>query len=479
MVVRRGVWNPWLWVVASSLVALFSSFVFMASVASAIQTVPYRVHYQGRLTNLSGATKLDAQYNMTFRLYTAASGGVPIWTEVRETTNRVTITNGQFAVQLGAVTPLTPSMFTTQPLYFEIELPTPASATCSTAACAVYTEGAMTPRLSLGSSAYAMNADTIDGYDSSDFITANQHNIFTGTNLFKNTSNSAAAFGVKTQGDVSLLNIDTTNSRVAIGTNGSGSPALATASNGDVGVGIGLAAPAATLDVGGNVLFENATDSATAFQVSNAGATTLFSADTSASRIHIGPAAADNAAVLLVLDTKNTTGDPAGTPGATYYNSAKGRARCYEQTAWINCTGKRIATLASNFNTDSATYINVPGLAFPVIAGETYQFSALISYSADETDAGSAWSITGPTTSMLSYTSRYTITATTATVNHASAYNIPAAVNAGSMLNGNIAKIEGTLTPTANGTVNVRLITTGSGSRSVTARAGSTITWWY
>lgn len=39
----------------------------------------------------------------------------------------------------------------------------------------------------------------------------------------------------------------------------------------------------------------------------------------------------------LVLDIKNTLGDPAGTNGAMYYNSNTNKFRCYENGAWANC----------------------------------------------------------------------------------------------------------------------------------------------
>ncbi|NDG33475.1 hypothetical protein EB118_25900, partial [bacterium] len=42
---------------------------------------------------------------------------------------------------------------------------------------------------------------------------------------------------------------------------------------------------------------------------------------------------------LLVLDTKNTSGDPTGTiaNGSMYYNSNLGKFRCYQASAWKDC----------------------------------------------------------------------------------------------------------------------------------------------
>ncbi len=128
------------------------------------------MNFQGRLTNSSGVAMSDGLYNMTFRIYDAATAGTLQWSEVREVANRVQVTNGLFSTQLGDVTSLPPSIFTNQNLYFEIELPSPATATCSTTACASYSEGPMTARSKLATSAYAFNADQLDGIDSSGFV---------------------------------------------------------------------------------------------------------------------------------------------------------------------------------------------------------------------------------------------------------------------------------------------------------------------
>lgn len=193
--------------------------VVITDKADALTTVPTQVNFQGRLTDASGNIKPDGSYNMTFRLYTASSGGSAVWTEVRETTNRVAVTNGLFSVQLGSVTPLSASLFASGNLYLEIELPTPATATCSTSSCGSYTEGPMTPRNVLATSAYAYNAETLDGIDSAAFGQLGANNIFTGTNLFKLTD--AAAVSIQDAGSVNLFVADTSNTVVKIGNPGS------------------------------------------------------------------------------------------------------------------------------------------------------------------------------------------------------------------------------------------------------------------
>lgn len=57
--------------------------------------------YQGRLSDTNGPVSGSA--NLTFRIFTAASGGAQLW---QETTNGVPVANGLFAVELGTVSPL-------------------------------------------------------------------------------------------------------------------------------------------------------------------------------------------------------------------------------------------------------------------------------------------------------------------------------------------------------------------------------------
>lgn len=196
--------------------------------AHAAQTIPYKMNFQGRLADSSGTAMADGLYNMKFRIYDAASGGTEQWSETRETTTRVQVTNGLFSTQLGDVTGLPPSIFTNQNLYFEIEMPSVATATCSTASCANYTEGPMTPRNKLGSSAYAFNADQIDGIDGSSLARNDAANTYSAANIFNNTvtigsANSATKFLIKDNSDVALLIADTSATIVKIGTSDSAS----------------------------------------------------------------------------------------------------------------------------------------------------------------------------------------------------------------------------------------------------------------
>ena len=142
--------------------------------AAAAQTVPYKVNFQGRLTDNSGNILTDGLYNIKFRLFDALTVGTNKFEEDRIMTgvdNRIQITNGLFNIQFGDLTALSPTLFSgVFPLFLEVELPTPATATCATNGCAVFTEGAMTPRQPMASSPYAFNADTVDGIDSAGLV---------------------------------------------------------------------------------------------------------------------------------------------------------------------------------------------------------------------------------------------------------------------------------------------------------------------
>jgi hypothetical protein len=229
---RIFVWPiPSLWgrVIAGALLCVFLLMILSQS-AFAAQTVPYKINFQGRLTSSAGVALADGSYNMRLRLYSVSSGGTALWTETRQATNRIQVTNGQFSIQLGDVTAFSPSLFSsgTYPLYLEVELPTPATATCSTSACASWAEGAMTPRRPLGASPYAMNADTVDGVDSGSFARRDQSNIFGSAQTVR--VDSTAALRIADTSDTSLLVADTTNMTVNV----SGGFAVREASGTDV-----------------------------------------------------------------------------------------------------------------------------------------------------------------------------------------------------------------------------------------------------
>jgi hypothetical protein len=112
-----------------------------------------------------------------------------------------------------------------------------------------------------------------------------------------------------------------------------------------------------------------------------------------------------------------------------------------------------------------------------VTAGVTYRFYVIIPYTSAITTTGSRWTINAPAVTLLNYTSRYTLTATSQTVNFATAVGIPAASNASSLVAGNVAIIEGIIKPSASGTVQIRFASEIASS-AITAKAGATLEYW-
>ncbi len=210
------------------LIAFLVAFFAFSTPVHAIQTVPYKMNFQGRLADATGTPKADGTYNIIFRIYNSANTAV--WTESHLVSNTqgVTVTGGLFTVQLGSITALSPSLFNSATanqsgMTLEVELPTPATATSSSPS---WTEGAMTPRNPISTSAYSFNSDTIDGIDSADLGQLGTTNSWTNTNSFSGavtlTQNSTSALTVQNSSNAAVLTVDTSNLRVIVGslTNG-------------------------------------------------------------------------------------------------------------------------------------------------------------------------------------------------------------------------------------------------------------------
>jgi len=137
--------------------------------------------------------------------------------------------------------------------------------------------------------------------------------------------------------------------------------------------------------------------------------------------------------------------------------------------------GVRRVKLASdvvNNNASANTIATVTGMSFSVTSGRTYRFRFFVNYTSAATTTGSRWSVNGPSASMLQYVSRYSLDATSETVNNLQAYDSPAASNASSLTAGNYAIVEGVITLSASGTISLRCASEVSSS-AITAKAGS------
>ena len=116
------------------------SILLGAAPTSATQTVPYLINFQGRLADSNGNILTDGSYNVKFRLFDAATSGTNVWEGDRvrgASDHRITVQNGLFNIQFGDTSQgdpaLSPTLFSSgTQLYLEVELPTPATATCAT-----------------------------------------------------------------------------------------------------------------------------------------------------------------------------------------------------------------------------------------------------------------------------------------------------------------------------------------------------------
>jgi hypothetical protein len=160
---------------------------------------------------------------------------------------------------------------------------------------------------------------------------------------------------------------------------------------------------------------------------------------------------------------------PKGDGTTTKFLNANG---AYSTPTGVNSTITFLSGDVTNNNASANTIADVTGLSFAVTSGVTYRFRFFIVYTSAATTTGSRWAINGPATTFVNYTSRYTLTATSETVNPGvSAYDSPAAASASSLASGNIAIIEGIIKPSANGTVIARFASEISSS-AIVAKAG-------
>ena len=160
--------------------------------------------------------------------------------------------------------------------------------------------------------------------------------------------------------------------------------------------------------------------------------------------------------------------------------SANGLQKVHNQSAAYVANNLNVVVLGSdvvNNNAVANTIADVTGLSFPVVAGETYWYEFIIPYTSAATTTGSRWAINGPAApTLLNHRSEYTLTATSVTLNCATAYDIPAASNATSLTAGNIATMWGIIKPSSNGTVIARFASEVLSS-AITAKAGATLRW--
>ena len=113
------------------------------SLAAAGATLPRKITFQGRLTDPATGNPRNGTFNMTFRIYDAATGGTALYTEGPRA---VAVNNGVFSVQIGSTTALQPELFRSASAYLGIT---------------VAGDSEMVPRQQLTMSAYAFTASQL------------------------------------------------------------------------------------------------------------------------------------------------------------------------------------------------------------------------------------------------------------------------------------------------------------------------------
>ena len=126
------------------LTGLLLIFIAPLGYSIAAAAVPEQLNFQGILLDDDGGTVRDSTYDITFRIFDAASGGAELWSE----TQTLPTENGLFNTFLGKDTPVPGSVFDEPTRWLEIEL---------------VGVGAYSPRNPIGSVAYAYRVESVNG----------------------------------------------------------------------------------------------------------------------------------------------------------------------------------------------------------------------------------------------------------------------------------------------------------------------------
>jgi hypothetical protein len=135
---------------------------------------------------------------------------------------------------------------------------------------------------------------------------------------------------------------------------------------------------------------------------------------------------------------------------------------------------QRVILAADEINNNATpnTLEDLTGLTFSGSTGETYYFRFRGDYTAALGSTGSRWTVNGSNIVSISYTPEYTLTATTTSKSFQSAVQLPANANATSLTTGNIATIEGFVTFSGAGSLQIQFASEVTLS-AITAKAGA------
>ena len=119
---------------------LFYLSIILLLAQTAFGQIPKAITYQGVLTDANNTSLPDANYNMSFRLYEAETGGQAVWTE----SHSVELIDGVFSVVLGENSAL--NLPFDRPYWLGVS---------------VNGESELTPRMAVTSSAYSLTANEV------------------------------------------------------------------------------------------------------------------------------------------------------------------------------------------------------------------------------------------------------------------------------------------------------------------------------
>ncbi len=373
-----------------------TSGVFSTPVA-AVAGINEQINFQGRLFNAQGAVVPDGFYNIQFKIYQDGDGltpgnttGTPAgslkWTESWLNVNGqgIQVKNGYMSANLGSVTPFGSSIDWNQDtLWLSMNIGSTNASCASFAVCTP--DGEMIPMKRLSSTPYALNAGKLGGLTSAGFIQNQNTAAQTTTNFWIDGTGRAgtlqAATSVNTPAIRSLA--DSTSAIQIQNAAGSTTVMNIDTSNGRVGIGTGAAAPTATLQVGGTLTSAGGAislndssnfavsigggTSTGALTIGNAANSTTLGSDT----LNIGSATTATSIIKTAQTTTNTAGAGLTIRGATGNGTGAGGVVTI-QGGTAGPTNANGGNLVLNGGTGTGTGVN--GLV--VISNATYSTAA-------------------------------------------------------------------------------------------------------
>jgi len=211
------------------------------------KSVPAQLNYQGFLVNASDSSAVTAMLEMTFRLFDSETKGAELWSE---THSAVDISNGQFQVLLGSVTPFSVGLFAGATLWLQTEVGTEI----------------LSPRKPLVSVAYSRRSENADQALTAQWASDAYHAALADTAAYTQVAGMTAADSAVVAGNAHQLegeSLSDLDSRYATQDDldhldaADGDPTDAVYVDDDGQVGIGTMSPARTLDVNGDVSAAN------------------------------------------------------------------------------------------------------------------------------------------------------------------------------------------------------------------------------